>query len=86
VKKKGGKFDNVDEELRIARALRNSLLAERDSLMALSPEQRSRALASAETVLDLLEQLERLELARHAIVKSMRLANSESLTTTSRSN
>ena len=67
----GPRPGGVDEELRIARALRNSLFAERDSLMALSPEQRSRALASAEAVIELLEKIERLELIRHALVSGV---------------
>jgi hypothetical protein len=64
------RLGSVDEELRIARALRNSLLAERDALMALTPEQRSRVLARAETIIDLIEQIEQLELKRHALLQS----------------
>ncbi len=64
----------VEEELRIVRALRNSLLAEGESLAALSPERRSRALVFAETIIDMLEKIERLELARLAIMKSRRSA------------
>jgi hypothetical protein len=76
--------DPLYDELRIARALRKSLLDEREALTALTPEQRDRALASAESILDLLEKIAQLELARAAIVKAMRSANSESISTTLR--
>jgi hypothetical protein len=66
---------SVDEELRIARALLRALIAERESLMALTQEQRSRALASAETVIDLIEKIEQLVLKRHTLLQSKPLSH-----------
>jgi hypothetical protein len=50
--------------------LRDSLLAERETLMNLPPEQLSRVLASAETILNLIAEIERLKLQRLALLQS----------------
>jgi hypothetical protein len=62
--------DNVDEELQIARALRDSLFAEREAIERLSPDRQQRIFARIEKILDLLEKLERLKLQRAAILGS----------------
>jgi hypothetical protein len=67
---KGEQLDNVDEELRGARALRDSLFAERESIEALTPDQQATLFDRIEEILDLLGTLERLKLKRAAILRS----------------
>jgi hypothetical protein len=62
-------LDNVDEELRVARALRDSMFAEREAIERLSPAQQERLFARVENILDLLERLEGLKLQRAAILQ-----------------
>jgi hypothetical protein len=66
-------LDNVEEELRIARALRDSTFAERDAILRLSPAQQQKLFARIEEILDLLEKLERLKLQRAAILRARKL-------------
>lgn len=63
-------LDNVDEELHLARALRNALFAEREAIERLSPDRQQRIFAYVEKILDLLEKLENLKLQRAAILRS----------------
>jgi hypothetical protein len=63
-------LDNLDEEIQIARALRDSLFAEREAIEALPPAQQARIFDRIENILDLLGTLERLKLKRAAILQS----------------
>lgn len=65
-------LDDVEEEIRIARALRDSLIEERESIEALTPDQQQRLFARVDHILDLLEQLESLTLKRAALLQSRR--------------
>jgi hypothetical protein len=64
------KLDSLDEEINIARALRDSLFAERESIEALAPAQQERLFDRIEIILDLLEKLESLKLQRAALLQS----------------
>jgi hypothetical protein len=64
-------LDNFDEEIRVARALRDSLLAEREAIEALTSDQQQRLFARIEHILNLLENLEYLKLKRAALLQSM---------------
>ena len=63
-------LDNVDEELRVARALRDALFAEREHIQRLSPDRQKRIFAHVEKILHLLEKLESLKLQRAEILGS----------------
>jgi hypothetical protein len=63
-------LDSLDEEIGIARGLRDGLLAERESIEALTPAQQERLFARIENILELLEKLERLKVQRAAILRS----------------
>ena len=61
---------NVEEELQIARALRDSFFAEREAIQRLSPAQQQKLFARIENILDLLERLESLKRKRAAILRA----------------
>jgi hypothetical protein len=63
---------NVDEELQIARALRDALFAEREAIERLSPDRQRRIFARIEKILGLLEKIESLELRRAELISLQR--------------